>query len=204
VQQFIGMEKLMMDMALSKEYLGPLIEACTDFQIENGLKLMGTGVDALWVGDDFGGQTGLLFSQEMFRSLWKPHYMRMCDAFKKVNPEITLMLHCDGAVSELMDDFIEIGFHVFNPVQPGVPGHGPEEMKEGWGDRIAFWGALDQQALIPFGTDEELEKDIRDKITVLGRNGGYMIAPAHVLQPDVSPERVKLFIELCGKYGSIY
>ena len=161
VMQLVGMEKLMMDMALGEEYLQPLIKVCTDFQIENGLKLIAAGVDAIWVGDDFGGQTGLLFSKKMFRELWKPHYKRMCDTFKKANPEITLILHCDGAVSELMDDFIEIGFQVFNPVQPGVPGHDPEDMKSGWGDRMAFWGAIDQQELIPFGTDEELEKDIQ-------------------------------------------
>ena len=72
------------------------------------------------------------------------------------------------------------------------------------GEKIAFWGAVDQQEVIPLGTDEELEKDISEKISVLGRNGGYMIAPAHILQPDVSPERVKKFIELCLKYGSSY
>ena len=77
-------------------------------------------------------------------------------------------------------------------------------MKSGWGDKMAFWGAIDQQELIPFGTDEELEKDVKSKISILGRDGGYMIAPAHILQPDVSPERVKTFIDLCLKHGSIY
>ena len=120
-------------MALGAEYLSPLIEACTDFHIEHGLVLMKTGVDALWIGDDFGGQNGLLFSKDMFRELWKPHYIRMCKAFRAANPDITLILHCDGAVSELMDDIIEIGFQVFNPVQPGVKGHEPERMKSGWG-----------------------------------------------------------------------
>jgi uroporphyrinogen decarboxylase len=204
VQQLLGMEKLMMDMALGEEYLKPLIKACTDFHISHGLKMIETGVDALWIGDDFGGQNGLLFSKEMFREFWKPHYIRMCETFRKANPNITLILHCDGAVSELMDDIIEIGFQVFNPVQPGVAGHDPERMQSGWGDRIAFWGAVDQQELIPMGTDEELEKDIKDKISILGKNGGYMIAPAHILQPDVSPERVKTFIDYCKKHGSIY
>ena len=204
VQQMLGMEKLMIDMALGEEYLPVLIEKVTDFHIEHRLKLMDQGVDALWIGDDFGSQTGLLFSKEMFREIWKPSYIRMCNAFRAKDPGLTLILHCDGAVSELMDDFVEIGFQVFNPVHPGVPGHGPDEMKKGWGDRIAFWGALDRQELIPMGTDADLEKDIQRKINILGKNGGYMIAPAHILQPDVSPERVKTFIELCYKHGSIY
>jgi uroporphyrinogen decarboxylase len=204
VQEMMGMEKLMIDMALEEEYLPVLIDMVTDFHIEHGLKLMDQGVDALWVGDDFGSQTGLLFSRDMFRNVWKPAYVRMCKAFKDKNPDITLILHCDGAVSELMDDFIEIGFQVFNPVQPGVPGHGPHEMKNGWGNRIGFWGAMDQQELIPLGSDEDLERDVIEKINVLGADGGYVIAPAHILQPDVTPERVKTFIKLCYKHGSIY
>lgn len=203
-QQMLGMEKLMIDMAMGEEYIPVLIDMITDFHIEHGLKLMEQGVDAIWVGDDFGSQTGLLFSRDMFCDIWKPAYVRMCKAFREKDPHIKLILHCDGAVSELMDDFIEIGFQVFNPVQPGVPGHGPEEMKSGWGDKIGFWGAMDQQELIPLGSDEELEKDIIEKISILGRDGGYVIAPAHILQPDVTPERVKTFIDLCHKHGSIY
>jgi len=204
VQQMLGMEKLMIDMAMGEEYLPELINLVTDFHVEHGLKLMDQGVDALWVGDDFGSQTGLLFSREMFREIWKPAYVRMCESFRRKDPGITLILHCDGAVSELMDDFIDIGFQVFNPVQPGVPGHGPQEMKDGWGGRISFWGAIDQQELLPVGSDDELEKDIADKISILGKGGGYVVAPAHILQPDVSPERVKTFVELCRKHGSIY
>lgn len=203
-QQMLGMEKLLVDMALEEEYLPILIDLITDFQIQHGLKLMEQGVDAIWMGDDFGSQTGLLFSKDMFREVWKPSYVRMCNAFRKKDPNITLILHCDGAVSALMDDFIEIGFDIFNPVQPGVPGHGPEELKSGWGEKINFWAAMDQQDLIPFGSDEDLEKDIKEKISILGRDRGYVIAPAHILQPDVSPERVKKFIELCHKHGSIY
>ncbi|MCF7944925.1 MAG: hypothetical protein K9L24_03255 [Spirochaetia bacterium] len=202
VQQLVGMEKLMIDMALGDEYLQELITRCTDFHIEHGLKLIDKGVDAIWVGDDFGGQNSLLFSVDYFRNIWKPHYERMCNAFKKANKDITLILHCDGAVSELLDEFHEIGFQVFNPVQPGVPHHGPKEIKDGWGDKLSFWGAVDQQYLIPNGTDEELEADIKEKIEILGKNGGFMIAPAHILQSDVSPERVETFIQLCKKHGS--
>jgi uroporphyrinogen decarboxylase len=82
-----------------------------------------------------------------------------------------------------------------------VPGHLPRDMKGNFGDKFAFWGAIDQQDLLPNGTDEELEKDIIEKISLLGKNGGYMIAPAHILQPDVSPDRVMRFIELCRKHG---
>ena len=73
-----------------------------------------------------------------------------------------------------------------------------------FGDMLVFWGAIDQQHLLPYGTDSELEVDIKEKIETLGKNGGYMIAPAHIIQDDVSHERVEKFIELCKKYASIY
>ena len=199
--QLAGMEKLLVDMMMETEYVVPLFEACAEFQTSIGLQLIDRGVDAIWFGDDFGTQTSLIMAPETFRSQLKPIYKKMIDRFKAKNPEIIPILHCDGAVSELLDDIREIGFEVFNPVQPGVPGHLPHDMKNNFGDKFAFWGAIDQQDLLPKGTDEELEKDIIEKINILGKDGGYMISPAHIIQNDVSPERVKKFIELCRVHG---
>ena len=199
--QLVGMEKLLVDMMMETEYLIPLFEACANFQTKIGLKLIEKGVDALWFGDDFGTQVSLLIPPETFREQLKPVYKRMVDQFKAVKPDIIPILHCDGAVADLLDDIRDIGFEVFNPVQPGVPGHLPHDMKTNFGEKFAFWGAIDQQDLLPNGTDDELEQDIMEKISILGKGGGYMIAPAHIIQNDVTPERVQLFIDLCKKHG---
>ncbi|MGM0621785.1 MAG: uroporphyrinogen decarboxylase family protein [Bacteroidota bacterium] len=199
--QLVGMEKLLVDMMMETEYVLPLFEACANFQTEIGLRLIEKGVDAIWFGDDFGTQTNLIIPPETFRDQLKPVYKKMIDRFKEAKPDIIPILHCDGAVAELLDDIHEIGFEVFNPVQPGVPGHLPQDMKSRFGDKFSFWGAIDQQDLLPNGTDEELENDIKQKIEILGKNGGYMISPAHIIQNDVSPERVEKFIELCMKHG---
>ena len=201
-QQLVGMEKLMVDMAFQKEYVVPLFQKCADFQTQLGIELIQRGVDAIWVGDDFGGQTNLLFSPAMFCSMLKPIYKKMVDDFKAVNPNIIAMLHCDGAVKRLLQDIKDIGFHVFNPVQPGVPGHLPQDLKDEFGDIFAFWGALDQQYLLPNGTDAEVEETIQEICAILGKNRGYMISPAHIIQADVSPQRVKFFIEMAKKYGN--
>jgi uroporphyrinogen decarboxylase len=200
--QLVGMEKLLIDMMMETEYVVPLFEACAEFQTQIGLRLIEKGVDAIWFGDDFGTQTSLIIPPEIFQSQLKPIYKKMIDRFKQAKPDIIPILHCDGAVADLLDDIREIGFEVFNPVQPGVPGHLPADMKSNFGDKFAFWGAIDQQDLLPNGTDEELERDIIEKISILGKDGGYMIAPAHILQNDVSRERVLKFIDLCKKHGS--
>ncbi len=202
--QLVGFEKLLYDMANEAEYVGPLFRACTDFQIEIGRRLIESGVDAIWAGDDFGSQTGLLFSPAMFDRLLKPNYARMNQAFRQTQPQVILVLHSDGAVSRLLPKFREVGYEVFNPVQPGVPGHSPRELKDAFGDQFVFWGAIDQQELLPHGSDEQLEADVREKLAILGSGRGYMIAPAHIIQADVSPERVERFIALCQKHGSYH
>lgn len=201
-QQLVGMEKLLMDMAMEEEYVEYLFQKCAEFQTKIGIELINRGVDAIWVGDDFGSQASLLFSPDMFRNMLKPYYVKMVKEFKKVNPEILPILHCDGAVKLLLNDIKEIGFDVFNPVQPGVPGHSSMEIKSEFGDKFAFWGAIDQQYLLPKGTDEEVEADIKEKCEILGEGGGYMIAPAHIIQVDVTPARVEFFIEMANKYGT--
>lgn len=202
-QSLVGMEKLLLDMALQEEYVEHLFKKCAQFQTKVGIELIQRGVDAIWIGDDFGSQNSLLFSPAMFREMLKPYYIEMIQEFKKVNPDIICILHCDGAVKALLNDIYDIGFTVFNPVQPGVPGHTPQEIKDEFGDKFAFWGAIDQQYLLPLGSDAQVEADIKEKCEILGKNGGYMISPAHILQADVSADRVKYFITMCEKYRTV-
>jgi uroporphyrinogen decarboxylase len=197
-QQLVGMEKLMLDMAAGAEYLESLFTACTEFQLDIALNLIRSGVDAIWVGDDFGSQNNLLFSPRMFRKLLKHHYVRLVETIKETNPDILVILHSDGAVRKLLPDIVEIGFDVFNPIQPGVPGLEPQEVKDEFGDRLMFWGGID---LSPAVGDNELEAEIQEKFRILGREWGYVIAPAHIVQADVLPERVEKFVEFCLKHG---
>ncbi len=202
--QLAGFEKVLMGLFMEEEWLTALLEKCTEYQTRVAQRLIELGADAFWVGDDFGSQENTLFAPETFEKMLLPHYKRMIDTLKAAKPDVVPILHCDGAVSTLLDMIREAGFTVFNPVQPGVPHHGPQEMKDNFGDKFAFWGAIDQQYLLPNGTREELEKEIKERIDILGKGGGYMIAPAHIIQADVSPERVEEFIALCKKHSYIY
>jgi len=203
-QQLVGLEKLLIDMMLEAEYVQPLFEKCADFQTKVAVELINRGVDAIWYGDDFGTQNSLIMPPDIFNNQVKPWYSKMNNSLKAINAGILPILHCDGAVRPLLNDIKQMGFDVFNPVQPDVPGHSARELKEEFGDMFVFWGAIDQQHLLPNGTDEELETDIKEKIETLGKNGGYMIAPAHIIQDDVSHERVEKFIDLCYKHACIY
>lgn len=87
-------------------------------------------------------------------------------------------------------------------MQPNVPGHDPQELKDRFVDRTAFWGAIDQQALLPQGPPEAITADVADKIRVLGEGSGYLCAPAHIIQSDVSMEHVEAFIAAVRGYDA--
>ncbi len=201
MQQLVGLEKLLVDMAQAAPYLEPLMDKCKDFALAVGKKLVAMGVDGVWAGDDFGAQNGMLISPRMWRRYFKERYRQVYADLKAVNPAVIICQHCDGAVAPILGEWIDVGLEVFNPVQPNVPGHEPEDLKSKFGDRMSFWGAIDQQKLLPFGTPAEIEADIRAKIAVLGRGGGYMVAPAHIIQGDTPLENVEAFIAAVKKHG---
>ncbi len=201
--QLVGLEKLLVDMMMQTEYVVPLFEACAEFQTRMGLKLIEKGVDAIWFGDDFGTQTSLIFPQDVFRRTTEA-VLYANDRPVQARPTRTSFRSSTVTVPSRIcsTTFVKSVLRSSIRCNRGSLDIFPGTMKEHFGDKFAFWGAIDQQDLLPNGTDEELEKDIIEKISILGNEGGYMIAPAHILQPDVSPDRVLKFIELCRKHGS--
>jgi uroporphyrinogen decarboxylase len=197
----MGLEKFMTDMAAREPYIEALIDRCKEFSIGIGKRLIELGVDGIWTGDDFGAQNGMLISPKMWRNLFKPRFAEVFREFKSVNPDVLIMYHCDGAIAPILGDLIEIGLEVFNPVQPNVPGHDPDALKAKFGSQLSFWGAIDQQYLLPRGTAEEIEQDVAEKIRVLGAGGGYLCSPAHILQADTPPENIETFIAAVKKFG---
>jgi uroporphyrinogen decarboxylase len=196
-----GLQKFMTDMAMGEPYIETLIDRTMGWSVAIGKRLVELGVDGIWTGDDFGAQHGMMISPDMWRRIFKPRMAEVFQEFRSVNPDVVVMYHCDGAIAPILDDLIEIGLDVFNPVQPNVPGHEPHELKEKFGDRLSFWGAIDQQHLLPIGTPDQIEADVKAKIDALGPGGGYMIAPAHILQGDTPLENVEAFIEAARKHG---
>lgn len=196
-----GMEKFMLDMSSGEDYIDALLDKVMTFSIGVGKKLVSLGVDGIWTGDDFGAQNGMIISPRLWRKLFKPRYKELWQELKAVNPEVMVMYHSDGAVAPILNELAEIGMEVFNPVQPNVPGHDPQSLKDSLGSMIAFWGAIDQQALLPSGTPAQIAADVAEKIRVLGKGGGYMAAPAHIIQADTSMENVEAFIAAVKEFG---
>jgi uroporphyrinogen decarboxylase len=190
-----GMQEYMMAMAMEEPWIGALNDRVEAWTLGLARQLVEAGVDAIWFGEDLGTQTSMLISPDMWRAEFKPRYARMIAELKKINPAVLYIIHSDGAVAPLVDDFVEIGFSVYNPVQPNVPGSDPEELNRKYGNRIAFFGGIDQQVLLPSGDVQALRAEIKRRYQVMGMNGNYLMAPAHIIQSDVAPEMVIAMID---------
>ena len=199
--QLTGMEKHLMAMAMEDPWLEILYDKVEYWTTEIAINLARLGVDALWFGEDLGTQTSTLMSPEMWRKTFKPRYVRMFEKVKLVKPEVLLIMHSDGAVAPLLNDFIEMGVQVYNPVQPNVPGSDPEPLKEKYGNDISFFGGIDQQELLPGGDIDKIRSEVKYRCEILGRNGGYLLAPAHIIQADVAPETVCAMIDAAKEFG---
>jgi uroporphyrinogen decarboxylase len=191
-----GLEDYLIGMADEEEWVDALNDKVEAFTTGLAEQLVRAGVDAIWLGEDLGSQVSTLISPDTWRRMFKPRHARLIQKLRAINPELILIMHSDGAVAPLIDDFIEIGVDVYNPVQPNVPGSDPAELMEKYGGRIRFFGGIDQQALLPEGDAGKIEKAMRLYAGTLGVSGGYLMAPAHVLQADVAPETVEAMLAI--------
>jgi uroporphyrinogen decarboxylase len=199
--QLTGLERHLVAMAMQEDWLAALYDKVEYWTTRIALNLAEMGIDALWFGEDMGSQTSTLISPEVWRKIFKPRYRRIFEKIRNVNRNLIFIMHSDGAVAPLLDDFIEMGIHVYNPVQPNVRGSDPDELKTRYGDSISFFGGIDQQELLPKGDKEAIRKEIQYRCEVLGANGGYLLAPAHILQADVKPETIQVMIDAAYEFG---
>ncbi len=185
-----GLETYLYGLADEEEWVEALNDKVERFTTGLAAQLVRAGVDAIWLGEDLGSQVSTLISPDTWRSMFKPRHKRIIDQLKAINPNVIIIMHSDGAVAPLIDDFIELGIEVYNPVQPNVPGSDPRELMQKYGGRIHFFGGIDQQQLLPSGDAKAIEREMRMRAEILGGNGGYLMAPAHIIQADVSADTV--------------
>ena len=120
------------------------------------------GVDMLWTGDDIGSQRGMLIAPDTWRRFFKPRMAELVSRVKAIKPDLLVAYHTDGDVREVIPDLIEIGIDVLNPVQPACMD--PAELKRDYGDRLLFWGSIDEQGTLPFGSPQDVADEIRLRV----------------------------------------
>lgn len=186
-----GIDNLLMDMALRPEMAHWLMDRFTDFYLaffDRMLTAARGRIDIVRAADDLGTQRGLFFSPEMFRTFIKPRLQKLIDMTHSHG--VKFLFHSCGAILPLIEDLIEIGVDILDPLQAAAAGMDPEVLKDKYGSRLCLHGGICTQYLLPTGTPDEVRAEVRRRVKILGTGGGYILAPCHVLQTDVPTENI--------------
>jgi uroporphyrinogen decarboxylase len=187
-----GFEKFMIDLLANKDFAHALLRRVTDYQMARYgrfLELAGTALDVILFADDLGTQSSLFMSPQTYREMIKPYHAELL-AFIKAKTAARLMFHSCGSIVPLLDDLIELGLNILNPVQVSAANMDTAQLKKRFGDRVAFWGAVDTHHVLPHGTPDEVRAEVSRRVADLGPGGGYVVAPVHVVQADVPAENL--------------
>lgn len=199
-----GMDKFLLNMAMYPDFAEALLRKnlslCKQL-MENFLTEIGENIDIIKIGDDLGTQDRLMISPKMYRKLLKPIHAELIKHIKKFT-KAKIFFHTDGDVFDLIDDFIEIGVDILNPIQTSAGKMANlEELKTRYGKDLIFCGAVDTQHVLPHGTPEEVRQEMRRVINILGRDGGYMVASVHTIMHEVPPENILAMVDAVEEFG---
>ncbi len=199
-----GLDKFLYNMAVDKNFSKYLLEKIYGYcktLMGHFLDELDENVDIIKIGDDLGTQESLLISPKMYREFLKPIHADFI-SFIKSRTRAKVFFHTDGDVFNLIEDFIEIGVDILNPIQT-LAGRMSNllELKQRYGDRIIFCGAIDTQKVLPYGSPAEVRQEVKRVIDILGEGGGYMLASVHTIMNEVPPENVLAMVDAAQEFG---
>ena len=183
-----------MSTAIRPDYVHAIFKRQCEIAIQNLTSLyevVGDHVDAVFIcGTDFGTQNSQFCSSETYEDLYAPYYKRV-NSWIHENTLWKSMKHSCGAVEPLMENFIESGFDIINPVQVNAAGMDPNLLKEKYGDHLVFWGGgVDTQKMLPFGDPKEVENQVVEHCQIFSQNGGFVFNTVHNIQANVPLENI--------------
>jgi uroporphyrinogen decarboxylase len=189
--QLCGMDTFMMDLAVNPKIPLYIMDRLTEIYVENTKRVLdkiGDRLDMVYFYDDVATQNSLMISKDMWRKYIKPRHAQLVDVSKKYNKKV--MYHCDGSIYPLIPELIDLGIDVLNPIQVDAKNMEAERLKSEFGDRLCFHGGIDIIKTLPDGTIDDVKNEVRERINVLGNNGGYIMASTHHIQSNTPIENV--------------
>ena len=189
--QLIGMDTFLMDMAIDPKIPLYIMDRLTEIYVENtkrALDTLGDRLDMVYFYDDVATQNSLMISKGMWRKYIRPRHAQFVDIAKKYNKKV--MYHSDGSMYQLIPELLDLGVDVLNPIQVDAKNMEAERLKSEFGDRLCFHGGIDIVRTLPDGTTDDVKNEVKDRIRVLGENGGYILASTHHIQSNTPVENV--------------
>ena len=201
-----GFEDWFCDFALNRPFLEALFDSVLEITMRiawHELREVGSEVDCVFCADDLGTQDSLLVSRADYLRWIKPRHEKFFRQIHEMTPA-KVVFHSCGSVADVIEDFIEIGVDALNPVQPRAAGMNPAELKRKYRGRLAFWGAIDNQKVLPRGSVAEVKREVEKCVESLGEGGGYVLSSCHNLQPDVPVENIVAMFDHAASYRPSY
>jgi uroporphyrinogen decarboxylase len=196
------MENLMVDLLVNPEIALKIMEKLYEFTtgaIDRAFKATGGRIDMILFADDVASQEGMLMSRDTWQKMIKPWHQKF---YKKAHGYgAKTVYHSCGSIEPIINDLIEIGLDLLNPLQFSAKGFPePGDLKYKYGDRLSFLGGMDIQTILPFYSPEEIKKETLKLIDILGKDGGYILQSTHHIQPDSPPENVMAMYDTALQY----
>ncbi len=194
--QLTGFEEAMRMAYTRIDYLERILDSLQRLRLEQAKLLCEAGVDVVYDGDDVGMQKGMMISPRMWRRLLKPRYKELIDLCHRYG--VFFNFHSDGWIEPIIPDLIEIGVDILNPIQPECMD--PVKLKQLYGDRICFEGTIGVQSVLPFGSCEDVAREVLERIANLGPTG-LILGPTHSIQPDTPIDNILTLYKTVLRYG---
>jgi len=199
-----AMDRFYMDMIANKDFIHAILDKTLSLHLrllENVLNACGQHLDVIIQGGDLAGQNTTLMSPETYREFIKPRQEKVVSFIKERTPA-KVFWHSCGAVESLIDDFIDVGVDILNPVQVRATGMDAVNLKKRYGDRIVFWGGVDSQQVLPNGSVKDVESEVRHLLKHAGVGGGLVVCSVHNIQADVPEENVLALYDSVKRWGA--
>jgi uroporphyrinogen decarboxylase len=177
-----GLQQMLIDFLADPDLADRILELPYQYHLMAAKRLVAMGVDMIWTGDDVGAQHGMLISPRHWRRFLKPRMAAFVAELKAINPDVKIAYHSDGNILPIIPELAEIGIDILNPIQPACMS--PAEIKRQFGDRLCFWGSIDEQHTLPFGTPASVAAEVIDRLNTIGKDGGLILGPTHHVQLD--------------------
>lgn len=175
-----------------------LLDKVTSLAVQRAEYFVETGAEILYFGDDVGMQRTVMMSKDLYQTWLKPRLKKVVDAARAIRPDVITFYHSCGFVEPFIEDLIEAGIDVLNPVQPECMDFG--EIHAKYGDRLSFHGTIGTQTTMPFGTPEQVRAEVFRNLDIAGKKGGLLVSPTHLLEPEVPWENIRAYIQACRDY----
>lgn len=186
-----GFENAYYYLAAEPEFFMELLNKMAEHQLAILERYLLTDVDGIYTMDDWGDQRGVTMGKERWIKFIKPHLQKFCTRVHKNGKY--MIHHCCGNMEDIIDDIAEAGVDCLQSVQPEAIN--PYKAKERFGNKMAYWGALGSQSIIPFGKPDEIKAEVKKLVTEMGRGGGYILGPSKPIGYDTPVENAFAILE---------